>query len=297
VFGTRHSSSLKLARLVEIITRIFSEKKLKVAVFLDVAKAFDTIWIDGLLYKLTLLKFPPYIVYTITLYLRSRTSFRRGMRAGVAQGGLISPVLFSLYVSNMPSPSHHVKLALYADDTAITATSRKPTLLVSYLEPFLNELQRWLSERRITIVSKNTALIFMRAGRRFIEPLPVTIFGEPIEWVDRTRYLGVTLDTRVTRSPHIDQVRKRTAQRMGMLAPSSISDLSFSNGVLLHKQLIRPMMDYACPAWRAAARSHVRRLQVLQTQCLRLAISALWYVTGRYTRTWVFHCLPTTSEP
>jgi hypothetical protein len=49
----------------------------------------------------------------------------------LAQGGLISPVVFSLYV-NMPTPSHHVELALYAD-MAITATSRKPKLLVSYL--------------------------------------------------------------------------------------------------------------------------------------------------------------------
>ena len=56
------------------------------------------------------------------------------MRAGVAQGGLISPVLFSLHVNDMPSPLHHVELALYADDTAIIATSHKPTLLVSYLE-------------------------------------------------------------------------------------------------------------------------------------------------------------------
>jgi len=61
------------------------------------------------------------------------------MRAGVAQGGMISPILFSL-MSTMPSPSNHVELALYAVDTAIIATSRKPTLLVSYLESYLNEL-------------------------------------------------------------------------------------------------------------------------------------------------------------
>ena len=48
----------------------------------------------------------------------------------MAQGGLISTVLFSLYVNEMPSPSHHVELALYADDTAVIATSRKTTLLV-----------------------------------------------------------------------------------------------------------------------------------------------------------------------
>jgi hypothetical protein len=56
------------------------------------------------------------------------------MRAEMGQGGLISPVLFCLYVNEVPSPSHHVELTLYADDAAIIATSLKPTLLVSYLE-------------------------------------------------------------------------------------------------------------------------------------------------------------------
>jgi hypothetical protein len=107
----------------------------------------------------------------------------------MAQGGLISPVLFSLYV-DMPSPSHHVELALYKKDTAITATFRKPTLLVSYLE-YINDLQRWLSEWRNAIhVSKSSAIIFARAVRRFIQSRPVTLFGEPIQWVETTRYLG-----------------------------------------------------------------------------------------------------------
>jgi hypothetical protein len=48
------------------------------------------------------------------------------MRAGVAQGELIS-FFFSLYFNDMPSPSHHVELDLYADDTAVIATSSKPT--------------------------------------------------------------------------------------------------------------------------------------------------------------------------
>ena len=61
-------------------------------------------------------------------------------------------------------------LALYADDTAIIAMSHKPTLPVSYLGSYLNDLQRWLSEWRIAInVSKSTALIFAHAGRRFIQ--------------------------------------------------------------------------------------------------------------------------------
>jgi len=59
------------------------------------------------------------------------------------------------------------------------------------------------------------------------------------------------------------------------------SDLSIRNGVLLYKQLIWPMMDYACPAWRSAARTHVWRLQVLKSKCLHLATGAPWYVSNR----------------
>jgi len=50
-FRPRHSTSLQLARVVERITRNFSDRRLTGAVFLDVAKAFDTVWIEGLLYK------------------------------------------------------------------------------------------------------------------------------------------------------------------------------------------------------------------------------------------------------
>jgi hypothetical protein len=86
------------------------------------------------------LNFPSYPVKTIESYLRSRTfaasfqaatSSRRGIRAGVAQRALISPVLFILYVNEIPVPFSHVELALYADDTAVIATSQKPVLLVS----------------------------------------------------------------------------------------------------------------------------------------------------------------------
>jgi hypothetical protein len=89
-----------------------SAKRGQPVVFLVVAKAYDTVWIDGLLYKLTLLKFSYSIVHTISSYLKDWTfeaSFqtarisRRIMRAGMVQGGLISPVLLSLYVNDMPS--------------------------------------------------------------------------------------------------------------------------------------------------------------------------------------------------
>jgi hypothetical protein len=130
------------------------------------------------------------------------------MRAGVAQGRLISPVLFSLYVNDMPVPSCHVQIALYADDTTVIANSRKPALLVSYQESYIADLELWLKKWRIAInVSKSMAMRF--TSRRIQNPRPIGLFGEPIVWVHTARYLGMTLDKRLTSSSHIDQVRKK----------------------------------------------------------------------------------------
>jgi hypothetical protein len=96
VFRPKHSTSLQLAPPIDLIDRDFGGKSLKDAVILDAAKAFDTVWIDGLFYEVTLLNLPSSLVHTISSYLRGRTSeasfqtttsFRRDMRAGVAQGG------------------------------------------------------------------------------------------------------------------------------------------------------------------------------------------------------------------
>jgi hypothetical protein len=72
-FRPRHSTSLQQARLVERVTRNFGEKRLTGAVLLDVAKAVDTVWVDGLAYKLIALNFPSFLVKNIQSYLRSRT--------------------------------------------------------------------------------------------------------------------------------------------------------------------------------------------------------------------------------
>jgi len=81
---------------------------------------------------------------------------------------------------------------------------------------------------------------------------PVQLFLEPIHCVDVTHYLGVALDTWLTLATYISRVRKKVAQRMGILETllNKRSGLSIRNGVLLYKQLIHSMMDYACSVWR-----------------------------------------------
>ena len=72
-FRPRRTTSLQLACLFEKITRNFGENMLTGAVFLNVAKAFDSVWLVGLLSKLTLLNFQTYIVHKISSYLRGQT--------------------------------------------------------------------------------------------------------------------------------------------------------------------------------------------------------------------------------
>ena len=52
------------------------------------------------------------------------------------------------------------------------------------------------------------------------------------------------------------------------------------NGVLLHRQLSRPLIDYACHVWRFAAVRHIGKLQVLQSKCLHIVIGASWYISN-----------------
>jgi len=68
----------------------------------------------------------------------------------------------------------------------------------------------------------------------------------------------------------------------GVLAPLlKRSGLSIKNGILLYKQVVRPVMDYACPIWSFAESIHVRRVQVLLSKCLRFAFDAPWYKDSR----------------
>ena len=146
------------------------------------------------------LNFPSYFVRTISSYthgwtfeasFQTSTFTRCGMWASVAQGGLVSFILFSLCV-DIPTQSHHVEMALYADDMAIMATSRKPVMLISYQKSYLGYPEWWLREWRIAMnVSKSTLMLFAKAGRHNSKPHPVQLSTEPIHWVDGARFLGV----------------------------------------------------------------------------------------------------------
>ncbi|GBN58931.1 putative RNA-directed DNA polymerase from transposon BS [Araneus ventricosus] len=112
-FGFRKSltTTHQLLRVVEYITSGFEKGECTGAVFLDVQKAFDRVWIQGLIHKLIRYKTPPHLLKLLKSYLEERKfavkvgnsiSEAKIMRAGIPQGGKILPVLYSLYVNDIP---------------------------------------------------------------------------------------------------------------------------------------------------------------------------------------------------
>jgi hypothetical protein len=145
------------------------------AVFLDTETAFYTTWHSGLLYKLSKLQFPTNLVKLINSYLTNRKfkvsvegelSTPREIRAGVSQGSVLAPTLYSLYINDTPrTPGVH--LALFADDTCMYATDRKECYVLRKLQRGLNAMEEWCEKWNIKInEDKTRAVYFSKRLRR-----------------------------------------------------------------------------------------------------------------------------------
>ncbi|TLO84139.1 hypothetical protein FEG28_18965, partial [Acinetobacter baumannii] len=298
-FRTNHSCVQQVHRLTEhILVGLNRPKPLYTgALFFDVAKAFDKVWHNGLIFKLFNMGVPDSLVLIIRDFLSNR-SFRyrvegtrsspRPLTAGVPQGSVLSPLLFSLFVNDIPrSPPTH--LALFADDTTVYYSSRNKSLIAKKLQSAALALGQWFRKWRIDInPAKSTAVLFQRGSstrissrirRRNLTP-PITLFRQPIPWARKVKYLGVTLDASMTFRPHIKSVRDRAAFILGRLYPMICkrSKMSLRNKVTLYKTCIRPVMTYASVVFAHAARTHIDTLQSLQSRFCRLAVGAPWFV-------------------
>jgi retron-type reverse transcriptase len=150
--------------VTDVITLNFNKNMSTAAVFLDIEKAFDTTWHTGLLYTLSKLKFSVYLIKLIISYLTNRNfrvsvesemSTPREMQAGVPQGSVLAPVLYNLYISDIPiTPGFH--LALYADDTCIYTTDRNKNYVIRKLKRGLNTMEERCEQWNIKINEDKT---------------------------------------------------------------------------------------------------------------------------------------------
>ncbi|GFS47232.1 probable RNA-directed DNA polymerase from transposon BS [Trichonephila clavipes] len=166
-FRPRLSTSHQLLRVVEYIKDAFDRNQHVAAVFLDIQKAFDRVWHTGLLFKLITYKIPPPLILLLKSYITDRSftvrinrtfSQTRPAKAGIAQGSILGPVLFNLYVNDIIKTTNTM-ICMYADDTAILSRHYDPNTLTQNINVHLAHLEIWFSVWKIAINTSKTEKI------------------------------------------------------------------------------------------------------------------------------------------
>lgn len=288
-FRRKHSTVHQLTRVTEDISRAFNTKKYTAMALLDLEKAFDTVWMDGLIYKLYITNTPIYIIRIIQDYLKNRsfavkvgeaTSTKRNVPKGVPQGSLLGPHLFNLYTYDIP-PLVRCKKAIYADDMGLYATSSNAELAVNYLQRDLNELSAYYKKWRLKLnEAKTEVIMFTRRVKNKKPQKKITMSGVVLEWKTEVKYLGLTLDCRLNWKSHLEKARSKMQQAIGAISPifNRKSPLAEKKKLLLYQSQIRPALTYAIPVWSNIAQTTYNRLQTLQNKCIKII-----YNTPRYT--------------
>lgn len=284
-FRAKHSTVHQIHRLTDKISSSFEMKQFCPGVFLDVAQAFDRVWHDGLLYKLKL--FLPAAYYLIIRsYLENRSykirygssySPRFPIKAGVPQGSDLSPDLFNIYTADIPVTTN-TTLATYADDTAILCANNDPDETTNCLQTHLDSIDNWATKWRIKINPDKSVYVPFTLKRT--EPPPVHFQGTQIPSSSNVKYLGITIDKRLTWGPHLKQKRKILNSRLHLLRPILKAKLPMHTKLILYKSLLRPIWEYAIQIWGCAKPSQVRTIQAFQSITLRMITSAPWFVSN-----------------
>ncbi|GBP53751.1 Probable RNA-directed DNA polymerase from transposon BS [Eumeta japonica] len=227
-FHPAHSCPQQVLRLVEYIMEGFKTKQKTVAVFFDVAKAFDRVWHAGLVYKLYSLEVPDRLIFIIQNFLSNRYftfrherthSTRRLIRAGVPQGSALSPLLYSAYTNDIPRPTSGVQLALFADDTALFFRSRTRRSIFRHLPKAIDELGQWFRKWRIEVnPDKSAAIQFKYSKNRSHLVVDrntpnLKMLNARIPWQRFYKYLGVTLDKNLHFREHIARGKALSTQQ------------------------------------------------------------------------------------
>ena len=228
----------------------------------DFAKAFDSVWHAALLSKLLSLDLPLCFVEWIRSYLSDRRSKVRicnsysrpfRLRRGVPQGSVLGPVLFSLYINDLPTflPAS-VKTSLYADDLAIWASSPGVECATAVVQAALNRLVEWSSKWRLPLnpLKCETSFFSLDPYQSRIQP-SLHILNTPLKFNPRPTFLGVTFDRTLSFKYHVLSLRKKFHSRFRAFRSIASASWGPSKESLctLYKAFIRPILTYASPGW------------------------------------------------
>lgn len=287
-FRSGHSTTHQITRIVADIKSHFNKRQNTTMMMLDMQKAFDRVWIEGLIYKMSTQQIPPYMCKLIQSYLTERTfrvkinnvkSDAKIIAAGVPQGSVLGPKLYTLYISDLPL-FEKTKTAVYADDTAIYSHSYYTDVARKQLQIHSNILQPYFKKWKLTMNAEKTEIInFTKKFTNNKMYTKLKIQGQEIEPVHKVKYLGVILDDKLTFREHISSVIQKGYISLKCIYSLMISTkLTTQTKLLMYKTIIRPILTYACAAWCGAAPTNILKLQRFENKCLRLAVGANRYI-------------------
>ena len=259
-----------------------------IAAFIDLTGAFDRVWNVAVLQKMINMGFSGRIIGWLYSYLHGRSfevflegeySSSRQITSGVPQGGVLSPLLFNILISDIPK-IEGIQYSEFADDIAIYCSGNEYDVVISKIEMALDKINNWLLRWGQQInINKSKCMYFTK--KLHSPPRSINLRNQPIEYVEEFKFLGLTLDSpRLTYRKHILSLQSSCNKSISVMKFMSHYRWGSDRETLLmlYKSLIRSKLDYACHIYHSASTTNLKTLDTIQNQCLRLAIGA-WETT------------------
>ena len=266
-------------------------------IFIDLKKAFDTIDHKILLRKLASYGIDHRDLKWFDSYLSDRQqkcvvngelSGARAVTCGVPQGSLIGPLLFLIYINDLPNCLREALPRMYADDTSISIAASSLPELESVLNTELANLHEWLDVNKLSLNIAKTELLLIGSRQRLASTtighsLTVKIEGHEIDRVPHTKSLGLYIDQNLSWSKHVKEAAKIISSGIGALErlrPFICDDTA----ILLYRALIEPYFDYCCPVWDGLSNELADKLQKLQNRAIRVITKSDYYSSATALR-------------
>ena len=285
-FRQYRSTEDQTTHLSQIIEDAFQAQKVTLATFIDLQKAFDKVWKDGLLVKLLRYGIGGHMYQWTKSYLHNRrarvlvdghSSRKVLLRQGVPQGGVLSPTLFILFINDLvPELPKGVHAALYADDLVLWCSEEYATTATHRMQLALEKVAGWAETWSVTINrEKTTATLFTLSVKA--HPGRLTLRNTPIKVEDQQTYLGVTFDKRMTWKPHIMNAEGKARRKLNIMRKLAGTHWGANEKILksVYQGTVRPHLEYGSSSWMTAAKTHQQTLDKVQNQALRIITGAM----------------------
>ena len=285
-FRQHRSTEDQVAYVAQSIEDGLQEKKHTLTVWIDMERAFDKVWKDGLRLKLRKSGVSGCMYQWISQYLNNRQarvhangaySRKKTLREGVPQGGVLSPTLFLVFINDIVRDlPKNVKGAIYADDLVIWCSEEHISTANYRIQEALRVLQEWTKKWLVKInPRKTTYTIFSLSPGNLTANLVIN--GQTLPKDDNPTYLGVTFDKRMTWKQQIGKAETRGKARLAIMKKLAGTTWGADAGVLkkMYTGRVRPVLEYGVTAWGTAAKSNFDRVSKVQNQATRIITGAM----------------------